>query len=411
MTIAWVDEFTDERIATGDLSRIAPHGGFTAKDRAAIKRAYMLPCRPKVHCGSNPANPANVETILSILKLDKWNALTARILGGDTPAGGGGPAPDPHSFARDKFLSAAARFPYFCGEKGIFDSVEEACKRELAAMFAHGTQETGEGGQIGTMLYYTREQNCYYGNCKQYMPPPCGIGAACVPPFECRTECDPSQYYYGRGLKQLTDYYNYAGLSAAYYGDLEPLLQCADRVGSDGDLAYTSGLWFYMTPQPPKPSIHDLMLGHYAPAACTDATVCKGITFDATTGVYDPFDVSISVINGGVECGTTANPQYKAVARNRSELFKTFLTSPDWFGAIPIGSEVATLGCEFIERGNPFAGTPAADSLALWLELSGCRAVRYGVNPPISILAVPSVEACLSPPPGDAAPPTIDCGA
>jgi hypothetical protein len=413
MTIDWVDQHTEERIATGDLSMIAPWTGFSEFDKTAIKRSYMLPCDPQVVCAQDADNPANVQTVLKILTLDMWSALIATMFDGDSPANGGGPRPGPGDTApgRLDLLNAVARYPYFCGEKGRYASVEEACRRELAAVIAHGTQETGNGGQLGSLLFYTREQNCFSGNCKQYMPPPCGAGSPCIPPFQCRTDCaDPSQYYYGRGLKQLTDYYNYAGFSGAYFGNVDVLLQCPDRVGSKGGLIFTSGLWFYMTTQPPKPSIHDVIIGNYAPAGCTDATACKGIRYDATNGVDYPFGVTISVINGGVECGPNVAPQYKATSENRSALFKTLLTAPQWFDATPVGTEVSMRGCANIANGNPFAGTPAADAPQLWLETAGggCRAVGFGVNPPLNVLAEPIVEGCLDP--AVVPSPLIDCG-
>jgi len=66
------------------------------------------------------------------------------------------------------------------------------------------------------------------------------------------------------------------------------LLKNPDLVHTDSFTVFTSALWFYMTPQSPKPSIHDVASGFMVP---TDADKAAGITagFGATT----------NIINGG----------------------------------------------------------------------------------------------------------------
>lgn len=65
--------------------------------------------------------------------------------------------------------------------------------------------------------------------------------------------------------------YNYGQFSAgAFYGaltDKSILLNDPGKVASDGILAFESALWFYMTPQSPKPSMHDVTTGYYNPSA------------------------------------------------------------------------------------------------------------------------------------------------
>jgi chitinase len=48
------------------------------------------------------------------------------------------------------------------------------------------------------------------------------------------------------------------------------LLENPDLVHTDAYTVFTSALWFYMTPQSPKPSIHDVMTGFMIP---TDADI------------------------------------------------------------------------------------------------------------------------------------------
>ena len=47
-------------------------------------------------------------------------------------------------YTYDNFLKAVAKFPKFCNDNNIpGNTMEETCRRELAAMFAHWGQETG----------------------------------------------------------------------------------------------------------------------------------------------------------------------------------------------------------------------------------------------------------------------------
>ena len=48
-------------------------------------------------------------------------------------------------YTYENFLKAVAKFPAFCGETDIEgQSLEQACKRELSALFAHWGIETGK---------------------------------------------------------------------------------------------------------------------------------------------------------------------------------------------------------------------------------------------------------------------------
>ena len=66
-------------------------------------------------------------------------------------------------YTYENFLKAVARFPAFCNETNLEGwSIDDTCKRELAAMFAHWGQETGKRdpskGEFWTQaLYYVEE--------------------------------------------------------------------------------------------------------------------------------------------------------------------------------------------------------------------------------------------------------------
>ena len=93
----------------------------------------------------------NVQRIEGLLTQDMWDA--------------GFPFADP-IYTRDNFLRAAAKFPYFCNETNLTGmSVDDTCKRELAAIFAHWGQETGkrEPGSYEfwqQALYFKEELGC-----------------------------------------------------------------------------------------------------------------------------------------------------------------------------------------------------------------------------------------------------------
>ena len=103
----------------------------------------------------------------------------------------------------------------------------------------------------------------------------------------------PGKYYFGRGPKQLTWNYNYGQFSEAWYGDKDTLLEHPEYLSHDPLLAFAAACWFWMQPQFPKPSCHDIMIGKWVPTPA-----------DSLQGRLPGFGATVNVINGGVECGT-----------------------------------------------------------------------------------------------------------
>lgn len=125
------------------------------------------------------------------------------------------------------FVSAAEKFPAFCGEGS-----EEDRKRDAAALFAHTIQETASNVTDPTTgLYHVEE---------------IAMGAYCD---AARTDfpCAGGQSYYGRGPLQLSWNYNYgtAGLALGL-----PLLAQPGLVAQTPETAFKAALWFWMTRQP-----------------------------------------------------------------------------------------------------------------------------------------------------------------
>ncbi|TDW96759.1 chitinase [Dinghuibacter silviterrae] len=175
------------------------------------------------------------------------------------------------------FQSAAARFPGFLSETD--DTLR---RRELAAFLANVSQETSggwdkaPGGYCAWGLYFVSEGKGTYADTTKPAYPPA-----------------PGQAYYGRGPVQLSWNYNYGQFSQAFFGDKDVLLKDPGRMERDPELAMASAVWFWMTPQAPKPSCHQVMSGEWTPNP-----------EDRAKGRVPGFGATVNIINGGVECGT-----------------------------------------------------------------------------------------------------------
>jgi hypothetical protein len=152
--------------------------------------------------------------------------------------------------------------------------------------------------------HFGREYDESVRNCVTYTDAKCtstdpttadGMYATWFPCAEAPT------YYFGRGAKQLTWNYNYGAFSLAFLGDAtillndpEILITPAGKTTPQGNLgqphlAFVSALWFYMTPQPPKPSMSDTVRGVFGDFAAPGGEIGFGDT--------------TNIINGAQECG------------------------------------------------------------------------------------------------------------
>jgi basic endochitinase B len=210
------------------------------------------------------------------LNAAKWNELFPNRLGFDAKKR---KKNSNDFFSYKAFLTAAHVFPEFLSGDAFTQ------KRELAAFLANIAQETSggwaeaPGGYFKWGLCFCEEKqengtNIYADTTKKNYPPVAG------------------KAYYGRGPKQLSWNYNYGQFSEAWFGCKDTLLQHPEMLSSDPVLSFASAIWFWMTPQYPKPSCHDIMIGKWKP---TDADLQKGR--------IPGFGATVNVINGGVECG------------------------------------------------------------------------------------------------------------
>lgn len=196
----------------------------------------------------------------------------------------------------------------FCNTGSDFND-----KRELAAFFANITKETtggwhdpgtglaGDHGKWG--LYWLRELG--------------PGGSATSKPSNCYTTGSTIDYqpasgkcYYGRGPIQMSYFYNYGNFSEFLYNNTS-LVANPDLLETDGELALMSAIWFWMTPQCPKPSCHQVMQEIYDESATSYSSALMS---------KKGFLHTVNIINGDVECrGGNAKPLL------RSKLYKYYM--------------------------------------------------------------------------------------
>lgn len=194
---------------------------------------------------------------------------------------------------------AVARFPSFVTTGDLTTR-----KRELAAFLAqiaHETSNGGPGAQGGAFswgLFYTEERGCSDGHCTQYNV----SGTSPYKPV-------PGKTYYGRGPLQLSYTYNY-GLAGE---ELHlPLLEKPELVSTDGTVAFTVALWFWMRAQTPKPSCHQCMTGGWQPSA-------EDLRLNRKPG----FGMTINIINGALECRANSKSDL-ALRQERIDFYRYF---------------------------------------------------------------------------------------
>uniref|UniRef100_A0ACD5ZMR3 Uncharacterized protein n=1 Tax=Avena sativa TaxID=4498 RepID=A0ACD5ZMR3_AVESA len=180
------------------------------------------------------------------------------------------------------FVAAAESFPEF----GNAGRDADTRRREVAAFLAQISHETTGGWATAPDGPYA------WGLCfKEELTPPSNYCDA----NNTQWKCVSGKSYHGRGPMQLSWNYNYgpAGKALGFDGLGNP-----EIVASNAVVAFKAALWFWMTPQAPKPSCHDVMVGRYEPTEADKAA-------NRTAG----FGLTTNIINGGLECSLPGNAQ------------------------------------------------------------------------------------------------------
>ena len=92
-----------------------------------------------------------------------------------------------------------------------------------------------------------------------------------------------------------------------------------------------------MTPQSPKPSIHDVATGFMVPTSA-----------DLSAGFHSGFGTTTNIINGGLECGQGGESDH---SQNRLEYYQEFLS----FFGLP-AEDVQSMKCGSQSNGFPTGG-------------------------------------------------------
>ncbi|WP_440890796.1 glycoside hydrolase family 19 protein [Aeromonas hydrophila] len=264
-----------------------------------------------------PLNPANVKRVEGLLSESQFNFLF--------------PLRAPEYTYRG-FLQAVAKFPAFCGDYSDGRNAEAICRKSLATMFAHFAQETGgheswrpepEWRQglvwVREMGWTEQMRGGYNAECRpdvwQGQQWPCG-----------KFDNGEFKSYFGRGAKQLSYNYNYGPFSEAMFGTVRTLLDNPEKV-ADTWLNLASAVFFFVYPQPPKPSMLHVIDGTWQPNA-----------HDRQSGLVPGFGVTTQIINGGVECGGSAE---HAQSQNRI----TYYQAQAQYLGVPVPAD-EVLGCK-----------------------------------------------------------------
>ncbi|WP_421213883.1 glycoside hydrolase family 19 protein [Aeromonas dhakensis] len=264
-----------------------------------------------------PLNPANVKRVEGLLSESQFNFLF--------------PLRAPEYTYRG-FLQAVAKFPAFCGDYSDGRNAEAICRKSLATMFAHFAQETGghenwrpepEWRQglvwVREMGWTEQMRGGYNAECNpevwQGQQWPCG-----------KFDNGEFKSYFGRGAKQLSYNYNYGPFSEAMFGTVRTLLDNPEKV-ADTWLNLASAVFFFVYPQPPKPSMLHVVDGTWQPNA-----------HDQQNGLVPGFGVTTQIINGGVECGGAAE---HAQSQNRI----TYYQAQAQYLGVPVPAD-EVLGCK-----------------------------------------------------------------
>lgn len=243
-------------------------------------------------------NPANVKRVERVFPASEWFFLTQMA------------APE-YSYTR--FLQAIGKFPAFCGDYTDGRDSDAICKKSIVTAFAHFSQETGGHIAIDNTwdnplgleewqqaLVHVREMGWSEG--QEGYTTGCGQNDW----QNKRWPCAAGQGYFGRGAKQLSYHFNYGAFSEVMYdGDATVLLNNPALV-ADSWLNLASAIWFFLTPQAPKPAMLHVIDRTWTPSQReTDAGIGYG------------FGTTINVINGGIECGEQNKDKGQPVNRIR----------------------------------------------------------------------------------------------
>lgn len=243
-------------------------------------------------------NPINVKRVERIFPRQDWDFLTQMAT---------------HEYTYTRFLRAIGKFPAFCGDYTDGRDADAICKKSIITAFAHFSQETGGHISIDNIfdnplgleewqqaLVHVREMGWSEG--QEGYTTGCGLDDW----QNKRWPCVAGEGYFGRGAKQLSYHFNYGMFSEVMYdGNANQLLQDPGLV-ADSWLNLASAIWFFLTPQAPKPAMLHVIDRTWSPSKR-----------EIDAGIGYGFGTTINIINGGIECGEQNKDKGQPVNRIR----------------------------------------------------------------------------------------------
>ena len=269
-----------------------PHKTLLKRERELTNSPLMLSVKNSICTRSNTVveavtvgaacNPENVRRVESIVSSSEWDYLFPRR------------APE---YTYLNFLKATAKFPAFCGTYTDGRNSEAVCRKSLAVMFAHFAQETGGHTAHWPSLNGARPLS----GCARWAGMRLCVTATTASAIRRSGRGKPgpaanSPTAISRAISvaapsSSATNYNYGPFSLAMFGTVRTLLDRPEMV-ADTWLNLASAIFFFVYPQPPKPSMLHVIDGTWKPNARDRA------------GKLTPgFGVTTQIINGGVECG------------------------------------------------------------------------------------------------------------
>jgi len=290
----------------------------------------------------SPDNPENVKIVERLVSSRKWefffpirNAV----------------------YSYRSFLQAVAKFSGFC-------DTEEVCKLSLAVIFAHFTQETGghdrslEIPEWRQGLYFVEEAGCSDRDCGYSKN--CAQATWLTETWPCQKDKNGKFHnYHGRGAKQISYNYNYGQFSTFMFDNATVLLEQPQLIANSW-LALASAIWFFLMPQPPKPSMLEVVEASWQPNS-----------EDLSSNLLPGFGLTTNIINGGVECNKETELQQSI---NRQQYFRHF------YSELKISNTrwLQNLGCSDMKE-FPSEGAGSQDLYweQNWSRKYYCKLVSY----------------------------------
>ncbi|KAF4654205.1 hypothetical protein FOL47_010094 [Perkinsus chesapeaki] len=316
-------------VVVGSPSSCKEHPSIPDEVLAIANRTIRLPGVPSSEVVEQAENCQRVKRVLP---KENFTALF-------THANQGKGIHDGLRYTYEKFLQAVAKYPYFCNDaagKADSDSLDDICRTELATLFAHFAQETGERAPPNEdfwleALWFFEENGCTPTAC-QY----CDADSS-KNWFKCRDGVG----YWGRGALQLSWNFNYGPFSIAMHGNASVLLDNPGLIIEDWQI-FASAIYFYMTPSGLFPSMHDVVTGHWKPNQ-----------HDIDQHRIPGFGVTTLIVNGFIECGK-GEESYQS--KSRMTYYHNFM---NYFGVTPEGQD----GCAEMK---PFDHESASALMKYW---------------------------------------------